>query len=596
MRGHTTAQRSSEALEERDDSLRIDIDPQKTPLHPEPAMFSPENVAIITTPHGHNDLYKTSSSTSASATPMTAAITPMTPSPLPSPARFNQRHSSSPAALEGRGTDVSTTSAEDVNVMGSRQNTNSLGAWASPPNANFSRTQQGFLTSSDDVILPEPAPSRQLFADSSDAQLSSVGGRSSATSATGPRQSWSTMDQSSAQLSSRRHRSSHLSVKLDDQHHPQPLLGISERRRSSVLRGRNSPNSGNDPTLASSSAETSPSASPKVSEVSSLRHSSSRISVHRRSSSGVFVPDTEKRQRSRQTLAITWIMVFMTVSSAGMIWFMNASLAIDTATENEMLLYMPTRHDLHHHHSDAGLRGKLVQSVGRHELKNKKDDKRHKKDKDKKKASTHKKKNEKSKGDKKAKESKRNDMKDTKTSTVAHRESLAESVLNKNLFGVALPPKIKMPSRKFESTASSLYSTRKSLQHGSNRVVILDESIGRHPDLPHHRRIKNYPADFTDNTQLYSILDSSDERLSHMEMRKPYSDGECVPMKDWQTTFYPVCNGMHELGVEYLGEENGEDTLLFGTKGYWRNAWKLAPESGSQTRDARDTVVLKTLR
>jgi serine/threonine protein kinase len=104
-----------------------------------------------------------------------------------------------------------------------------------------------------------------------------------------------------------------------------------------------------------------------------------------------------------------------------------------------------------------------------------------------------------------------------------------------------------------------------------------------------HRKIKHYPADFTDNTQLYSILESTDERLSHMEMKKPYVDEECVPMQDWQTTFYPSCNGMHELAIETMGEDNGNSVNLFGTKGYWRNAWRVDVQ-------AKDTIVLKTLK
>jgi hypothetical protein len=580
MRGHNV-DRSSEAIEERDDSLREDF--EKLQLHPDPVMFSPENVSFVTARLGTNDdVYKTSSSSSAAATtPMTAAITPMTPSPLPSPQRLSQRHLSSPAVLESSSLNgIVGRTAQHTTSMDMTPN-NVLSSWNSP-GAHFSQLQQGYPASPDNSFSPDPVPNRRLFQGHLH-QNQSIDGHDDGTDVV-HRQSWSTMDQQppTSRLSSRRHRVSQSNLQIEDQQHPQPVLGISERRKSSI-RGRSSPNSGNE--LSSSSSENSPSTSPKAT-ANTLRRSSSRVHTHRRSSSAILMPDSiEKRPRSRQTLIITWTMIFMTLSSAGMIWFMNASLT-DTAAEREMLMYVPTRHDLHHHHhSDAGLRGKLVQSVGRHEVKPKKDDKHR----EKKKSSSH---------TKKTNAIPKTKKKDSEklTEKLESGNSVGAQHIAGDILGMALPPKIKTPSPKFKATDSSLYSARKSIQNGSNRVVVLDESVRRHPDLPHHRRVKTYPADFTDNTQLYPILDSSDERLARMERREPYSEGECVPMKEWQTTFYPVCNGMHELGVEYLGEENGDDALLFGTKGYWRNAWKLDLEAGAQSRSERDTVVLKTLR
>jgi hypothetical protein len=111
------------------------------------------------------------------------------------------------------------------------------------------------------------------------------------------------------------------------------------------------------------------------------------------------------------------------------------------------------------------------------------------------------------------------------------------------------------------------------------------------------RSLELYPAKFTDNTQYYSILDSNDERVSKtMERRRqPYAQGECVPMQEWQTTFHPSCNGMHELDMS--GSNNPEDDIrLFGMKGFWRNAWRYDSIGGHQRREDRDTVVLKTLK
>jgi hypothetical protein len=150
-----------------------------------------------------------------------------------------------------------------------------------------------------------------------------------------------------------------------------------------------------------------------------------------------------------------------------------------------------------------------------------------------------------------------------------------------------LPP-IFSKGRKFESQDPNMYSHHSSK---SQRVVALDPSnIGI--SLSPTRSVKLLPADFTDNTQLYSVLDSSDERLGHMELRDPYSQGECVPMQDWQTTFHPSCNGMHEIAIESMGEDNGNDLNLFGTKGFWRYAWRL----DIQNLQKQDTMVLKTLK
>ncbi len=86
------------------------------------------------------------------------------------------------------------------------------------------------------------------------------------------------------------------------------------------------------------------------------------------------------------------------------------------------------------------------------------------------------------------------------------------------------------------------------------------------------------------------MLDSSDERLSKMEIKEPYSTDECVPMQGWQTQFHPSCNEMHELPLANMGVDNNMEFNLFGTNGFWRNAWKVDFEYD------HDTVVLKTLK
>eukprot|EP00957_Ditylum_brightwellii_P081389 6190925-Ditylum_brightwellii.AAC.1 len=36
--------------------------------------------------------------------------------------------------------------------------------------------------------------------------------------------------------------------------------------------------------------------------------------------------------------------------------------------------------------------------------------------------------------------------------------------------------------------------------------------------------------------------------------RKPYEEGDCVPMAEWQTQSFPNCNSIHEIGFRGSGE------------------------------------------
>lgn len=148
-------------------------------------------------------------------------------------------------------------------------------------------------------------------------------------------------------------------------------------------------------------------------------------------------------------------------------------------------------------------------------------------------------------------------------------------------------------SARFSAVDPQLYRTPSEKRpEAQRRMVSIDSDVAQMKP----RTIELYPAKFTDSTQLYSILDSSDERMTTMELRKPLSEGECVPMQEWQTSFHPSCNSMHELDLANIGEDNGDDFNLFGTKGYWRNAWRVDTISGHQSKEERDTTVLKTLK
>ena len=226
-------------------------------------------------------------------------------------------------------------------------------------------------------------------------------------------------------------------------------------------------------------------------------------------------------------------------------------------------------------------------------------------------------------------------MKNTKVTVPSHRLQIhmPHSISNLGPKFEEVDPNIYYPSSIFQnhihinkvdnsltSSSSSLSTTIKLQQQQPKnvhypRIVSLDPSVKRVT-----RKIKVYPADFTDNTQLYGTLPSDDERLSRMEMKAPYSTGECVPMQEWQTIYHPSCNAMHELALQTIGATKSDHNLnnkdnnythlkkshggeieglsanLFGTGGFWRYAWKLDLENFDYQRRKMDTVVLKTLK
>jgi hypothetical protein len=179
-------------------------------------------------------------------------------------------------------------------------------------------------------------------------------------------------------------------------------------------------------------------------------------------------------------------------------------------------------------------------------------------------------------------------------------------------------PKGAIGEMRKETIDHKIYRTRQSSFKGMthreqqriSRVVYMHESLAHQQAKP--RKLAHYPADYTDSTQLYSVLDSGDERVrKSMEMREPYVQGECVPMQDWQTTFHPSCNHVHALSLDRMGRNedpssissDGDGFELFGTKGFWRNAWKVVQVKsnggGSKNNSAgrnEDVFVLKTLK
>lgn len=141
-----------------------------------------------------------------------------------------------------------------------------------------------------------------------------------------------------------------------------------------------------------------------------------------------------------------------------------------------------------------------------------------------------------------------------------------------------------------------------------DRIICVNKGLSftRRPfRYTRNRSVEQYPADYSDVTQTYSVLDSNDvdseDDYHGMEMRvfpRHESDPNCEPMAEWQTTYHPTCSMFHETDVSPAIQT--EDLSLLSSKGNWRLAWELwdRPQSGwsKVVGGHEDTVVLKTLK
>jgi hypothetical protein len=113
---------------------------------------------------------------------------------------------------------------------------------------------------------------------------------------------------------------------------------------------------------------------------------------------------------------------------------------------------------------------------------------------------------------------------------------------------------------------------------------------------------RNIP-EFTDITQTYPYTDSSDfEGIMERRIFPQHDhDDKCVPMSDWQSTFYPTCNEFHAFDApEALVDR---DLWMISDKGYWRYAWEVVENRMKQWTDKSwekyshdSSIVLRTLK
>ena len=113
------------------------------------------------------------------------------------------------------------------------------------------------------------------------------------------------------------------------------------------------------------------------------------------------------------------------------------------------------------------------------------------------------------------------------------------------------------------------------------------------------RKVKIYPAEQTDETQMYPEIDSADPPFNETILVRsfPPRKGDyflgserdvgvgCRPMADWQSAFHPTCNSFHDIDA---GDAMQNSALSFLGAGHWRGAWSFLEE------DADKPVVYKT--
>lgn len=108
--------------------------------------------------------------------------------------------------------------------------------------------------------------------------------------------------------------------------------------------------------------------------------------------------------------------------------------------------------------------------------------------------------------------------------------------------------------------------------------------------------VRTQPFELPDDEMLHAP--PGFEAVPQDKPKADYTQGDCVPMHDWQTRSFPNCNLLHEYDLKAAGPgiyKNNtnlvlEDTVKFLGQGWFRHAWRLSAGSTDES------VVLKTLR
>ena len=112
---------------------------------------------------------------------------------------------------------------------------------------------------------------------------------------------------------------------------------------------------------------------------------------------------------------------------------------------------------------------------------------------------------------------------------------------------------------------------------------------------------RDQDGSFKNNNQEMSTIpentSSSDEKKllsSSAETAVWDPDQECVPMEEWQTTFNPSCNSVHEMDLPFLLKKDAYS--LVSNKGSWRNAWNIDMKIAENGMSPVSNIVIKSLK
>lgn len=159
-----------------------------------------------------------------------------------------------------------------------------------------------------------------------------------------------------------------------------------------------------------------------------------------------------------------------------------------------------------------------------------------------------------------------------------------------------------IPETQTPSTLNlSLPSLTKSIKVDGITVSLMSGTVGNNVQV---RNSNTHPESLNDTKELNAPdgnNSNEDNNASNDETRVLTSetaawepDQECIPMEDWQTTFKPTCNSLHEMDMPFL--LNKEAYSLVSNKGFWRNAWNVDMKIAENGMSPVSNIVIKSLK
>jgi len=129
--------------------------------------------------------------------------------------------------------------------------------------------------------------------------------------------------------------------------------------------------------------------------------------------------------------------------------------------------------------------------------------------------------------------------------------------------------------------------------------VVVNSFHGRVQGNNHNGYAEEFNTKVDDNSLSSNVENASSQddkvhSLTTTETAAWDPDQECIPMADWQTTFKPSCNSVHEMDMPFL--LNKDAYSLVSEKGFWRNAWKVDMKVAENGMSPMSNIVIKSLK